>query len=278
MISLGERNKVLIIGDSGVGKSSLVHLICHGRPVASASWTIGASIELKDHEYAEGTPHQRSAIIELWEIGGSKSHFIARKLLFKDIHGIILVHDLTNCKSHDNLRKWLSEVFCNRDLSKEPVSFCHWLASVFFGAPPSFEGVGFDPEVLVERNIPVLVVGTKVDLASNSSRLIGSSGVAQDCRAEEISVDCTNPRSFAPGSTNAVTLSRFFDRVLERKCNRTTVDSNSKAFVVVDKARMRNPLPFSMQSASSYSSSNSSSRYPTSVFIPNTNSKYSHID
>ena len=274
MISLSERNKVLILGDSGVGKSSLVHLICHGKPITSASWTIGSSTAVKLHDYAEGTPHQKSALIELWDIGGSKSHFIARKILYKDLHGIILVHDVTNRKSHDNLRKWLSEVFCNRDLSKDPVDFFHWLSSVFFGAPPSFEGIDFDPEILADKNIPVLVVATKVDLDSNSTRLIGSSSIAQECSAEEIYVDCTNPRSLAPGSTNAVTLSRFFDRVVERKCNRTTVDAtSSKAFVVVDKTRLRNPL--SMQSTS-YSLFNSSNRYQTPVFIPN--SKYSHID
>ncbi|KFM78104.1 Rab-like protein 3, partial [Stegodyphus mimosarum] len=69
-----EKVKILVVGDSGVGKSSLVHLICHSEAITNPSWTIGCSVEVKLHEYKEGTPFQKTYFVELWDVGGSSSH------------------------------------------------------------------------------------------------------------------------------------------------------------------------------------------------------------
>lgn len=212
-----DRIKVLVLGDSGVGKSTLVHLITHPDQVKNGlSWTIGCSIEIKLHEYNQGTPSERTCLLELWDIGGSRSHFVARPILFTGFHGIILVHDLTNRKSHENLRKWLSEVFSPRDVSRVSTAFS---LSALFGAPPTYECMDFDKELFIEKNVPVMVIGCKLDLASSQNRRERTSSIAQECGAEEIFVDCHNEKSFAPASTNAVKLSRFFDKVVERKYN-----------------------------------------------------------
>ena len=55
-----DRVRILVLGDSGVGKTSLVHLIAKGAPLTSITYTIGASIEVKLHEYKEGTPSQKT--------------------------------------------------------------------------------------------------------------------------------------------------------------------------------------------------------------------------
>lgn len=93
--------KILVLGDSGVGKSSLIHLICHSTVLNSAHWTIGCSIDVKLHE---------DHFLEFWDIGGSRNHRIARSFLYQDYHGIILVFDATNNKSRANLGEWLLEV------------------------------------------------------------------------------------------------------------------------------------------------------------------------
>ena len=55
-----DRVRILVLGDSGVGKTSLVHLISQGRPLQQLSYTIGAQVEVKLHEYREGTPQQKT--------------------------------------------------------------------------------------------------------------------------------------------------------------------------------------------------------------------------
>lgn len=99
---------------TGVGKTSLVHLIAHNEALVSPGWTIGCSAEVKLHEYKEGTPSKQTFFIELFDIGGSISHQNTRGVFYNPTHGIILVHDLTNKRSHENLQRWLFEII-NKD-------------------------------------------------------------------------------------------------------------------------------------------------------------------
>jgi len=55
-----DRVRILVLGDSGVGKTSLVHLMAHSQPLRQLSYTIGATVEVKLHEYKEGTPSQKT--------------------------------------------------------------------------------------------------------------------------------------------------------------------------------------------------------------------------
>ncbi|XP_054263602.1 rab-like protein 3 [Macrosteles quadrilineatus] len=114
-----DKVKVIVVGDSGVGKTSLVHLVCHSEPISNPSWTVGCGVDVKLHEYEEGTPKQRSYFVELWDVGGSSSHRNARHVFYSSVHGIILVHDLTNRKSHQNLQKWLAEVLNREEGTKK---------------------------------------------------------------------------------------------------------------------------------------------------------------
>lgn len=196
-----DKVKIIVVGDSGVGKTSLVQLLCQTEPMTNPGWTIGCSVEVKLHEYKAGTPSEKTYFIELWDVGGSTSHQNSRSIFYNPVHGVILVHDLTNRKSHQNLRKWLGEVM-NKDVSKS-----------------TNNGYDYDPEQFAGIQIPILVVGTKADLAENlrDNVLSRMSSVAEECGADEINLDCNNTKHLSPGSTNAVKISRFFDKVIERR-------------------------------------------------------------
>lgn len=65
-VALADAVRVLVIGDKGVGKSSLVHLVCHGDVLRSASSTVGCSIEVSAHRYDD----KNATFIEWMDIGG----------------------------------------------------------------------------------------------------------------------------------------------------------------------------------------------------------------
>uniref|UniRef100_A0A1B6G0S0 Rab-like protein 3 n=1 Tax=Cuerna arida TaxID=1464854 RepID=A0A1B6G0S0_9HEMI len=237
-----DKVKVLLVGDSGVGKSSLTHLVCHNEPISNPSWTVGCSLEVKLHEYEEGTPKQKTYFIELWDVGGSSSHQNARGVFYNSVHGIILVHDLTNRKSHQNLQKWLAEILNREGGSKKE---------------------DFDPEHFVgSTQIPILVVGTKSDLVAQirNNNQPKSSFIAEECGADEIFVDCRQRRAFAAGTTNAVRLSRFFDKVIKLRYH-----SGTSLGPFSPNAR-RNP-PSTYSSPSSYNS-NSTYNSPSAYNSP----------
>ena len=108
-------------------------------------------------------------------------------------HSIVLVHDLTNRKSCLNLDKWLAEVM------RAEVGY-----TKYSGA---WDGAVTD---VGEVNIPLLVVGTKVDEA-NGSRL------PLHNRRSDIAEELGTQSSIGPGTSAATKLSRFFDKVITRQ-------------------------------------------------------------
>ncbi|KAL3284405.1 hypothetical protein HHI36_018565 [Cryptolaemus montrouzieri] len=194
-----KRVRIMVLGDSGVGKTSLVNLIAHNEPLKSPSWTIGCSVEVKLHEYKEGTKEQKTYFIEMWDIGGSNNHKNERHVFYNPCHGIILVYDSTNRKSEEHLNDWLQELMNDGSSSS--------LTSV-----TSFDE--FDPENFLGSNqIPILVVGTKLNQAS--SRKLNGKTFASQISADEILLDSRQVRYLAAGTSNAVKLSRFFDKVID---------------------------------------------------------------
>lgn len=202
-----DKVRVLVVGDSGVGKTSLTHLVANNEPLTSPGWTVGCAVEVKLHEYKEGTPSQNTFFIELWDVGGSISHKNTRGVFYNPTHGIILVHDLTNKKSHENLQRWLIEIL-NKD-GKD----------VLKGG----DVLDIDPEqFLGSTQIPILVIGTKLDMLdeNHKSKILNKTSagsIAEQCGADEICLNCHESRSLAAGTTDSVKLSRFFDKVIERK-------------------------------------------------------------
>ncbi|KAL4233170.1 Rab-like protein 3 [Mactra antiquata] len=195
-----DKVKILVLGDSGVGKTSLVHLVCHNEPTTNPSWTIGCSVDVKLHEYKAGTASEKTFFVELWDIGGCTGHQNSRQIFYNPVNGIILVHDLTNRKSQQNLRTWLAEVLRKDNKTAN-------------------NGYDYDPEEFAGNQIPLLVIGTKADQAEtirdkSKSR---TSSMAEEFGADQFDLDCQNVKYLSPGSTNAVKLARFFDKVIERR-------------------------------------------------------------
>lgn len=204
-----EKVKIIVLGDSGVGKTSLVHLICHGTPIAKPSWTIGCSPEVKIHDYKAGTALEKAYCIELWDVGGWSAHVDARPVFYNQISGVIVVHDLTNRKSQQNLRKWLLEV-----VDKTSLSSSSSLLSVTSEEPSATQNGDF-----IRWDLPILVVGTKQDIAGLSDTFGSrtSLNLASDNVVDEINLDCISTKFLSPGTGHSVKLCKFFDKVIDKK-------------------------------------------------------------
>lgn len=96
--------------------------------------------------------------------------------------------------------------------------------------------------------MPVLICGTKIDLVDEKTKKSNrTQQFASEIGAEEIFVDCRNSRSFQAGSTEAVKLSKFFDKVIERKY------FSRESSTIIDKRKFTNTL---IQSPTMESSTN----------------------
>ena len=95
-------HKVVLIGDSGVGKSSLVNSLFN-RYKESESSTIGCAYNLyKSKKYKTS--------LGLWDTAGQERFRSIIKVYFRNAHGVIFVFDLTNPKSYENITEWFDHV------------------------------------------------------------------------------------------------------------------------------------------------------------------------
>ncbi|CAD5335855.1 unnamed protein product [Arabidopsis thaliana] len=152
--------RVLVVGDSGVGKTSLVHLINKGSSIVRPPQTIGCTVGVKHITY--GSPasssssiqgdSERDFFVELWDVSGHERYKDCRSLFYSQINGVIFVHDLSQRRTKTSLQKWASEV----------------AATGTFSAPLPSGGPGGLP-------VPYIVVGNKADIAAKEGTK-GSSG------------------------------------------------------------------------------------------------------
>ncbi|CAH1162947.1 unnamed protein product [Phaedon cochleariae] len=205
-----DRVRILVLGDSGVGKTSFVHLAAHNEPLRSPSWTVGCSVEVKLHEYKEGTKDQKTYFIEFWDIGGSHIHRNSRSVFYYPCHGAILVHDLTNRKSEKNLHKWVREISKRQRERKDSNSY------MYVPYTSNLLSEDFDQESSFgSSSIPFLVIGTKLNQVEDRKSHTGH--MASHLGCDEIVMDCLQTRYLAAGTSNAVKLSRFYDKAIEMR-------------------------------------------------------------
>lgn len=101
--------RILVVGDSGVGKTCLISRLCHGNVDKNPSSTVGCKTDVRLHQVRIDNQEQQF-FIEFWEVGGHRNFKIGRSVFYRKVNGILLVHDLKNTKSFSNLREWLSEI------------------------------------------------------------------------------------------------------------------------------------------------------------------------
>ena len=98
--------KIILIGDSGVGKTSLLSRYMDEHFIANKPCTINADFKIKSITLDPLT----SAQITIWDTCGQEKYRSMTKQYFKDAHGIILMFDVCDKRSFADLNIWLDEI------------------------------------------------------------------------------------------------------------------------------------------------------------------------
>lgn len=98
------QKKILLLGDGAVGKTSLVHRFVEGVFNERYKATIGVDIFSK----VVGTPNGEVEL-QLWDLSGQQHFSAVRSKFYNKADGALLVFDLTNKKTFENLDSWLTE-------------------------------------------------------------------------------------------------------------------------------------------------------------------------
>ncbi len=124
--------KICVVGNGGVGKTSLVLRYCENTFKENYIMTIGSNFSTKTVDLQDYPQFQVK--LQIWDLAGQKHFSFVRPPFYRGATGIIYVFDLTRRSSFSDLIEWKAEV----------------------------------EKVVTQK--PTLLVGNKLDLANEGNR------------------------------------------------------------------------------------------------------------
>ena len=137
--------KIVAIGDSGVGKTSLIQMFEHTKFTESFKPTIGADFSNK-----EITIDGRIVTLQIWDTAGQERYQSLGTAFYRGADCCLLVYDITNPTSFENLITWKMS-FLQKSM------------------------------VLMPDTFPFIVVGNKLDIA-DEQRNVGYEKLQRFCK------------------------------------------------------------------------------------------------
>ena len=98
--------KILLLGDSSVGKTCFLKRYTDSTFQDAYLSTIGFDFKYKFVTLEEG----KTVKVQLWDTAGEERFRTIAKSYYKGAHGIVLIYDVTNRKTYDNIRKWMNQI------------------------------------------------------------------------------------------------------------------------------------------------------------------------
>ena len=105
--------KIILLGDSSVGKTSLILRFCDNKFLEIGTSTIGVDTKTKDVRH-----NGKKIELEIWDTAGQERFRTLAKNSVQGADGIILVYDITQKKTFSNIKHWYDNIKNNIDIDK----------------------------------------------------------------------------------------------------------------------------------------------------------------
>ncbi|KAL0479752.1 Ras-related protein Rab [Acrasis kona] len=97
--------KLLVIGDSGVGKSCLLLRYIDDTFTSQFTSTIGIDFKVRTLEVDD-----KKIKCQIWDTAGQDRFRTITNVYYRDAQGILIVYDVTDSKSFEGLRYWIKNI------------------------------------------------------------------------------------------------------------------------------------------------------------------------
>ena len=100
--------KVVLIGESGVGKTAITNYFLHETFESDIPVTTSAAYASKTIKYNEAKDIIK---FDVWDTAGQENYRSLARIFYKDAGVAILVYDMTNLKSFEQIQNyWCSQI------------------------------------------------------------------------------------------------------------------------------------------------------------------------
>ena len=100
-----QKVQLLIIGDSTVGKTSILSRYTNGEFNPHYLATVGLDFFKKDEVF-----NGKTIRIKIWDTAGQERYKSLTQGYFRNAEGIMIVYDVTNAVSFENLKYWIQSI------------------------------------------------------------------------------------------------------------------------------------------------------------------------
>ena len=98
--------KVLLLGDSTVGKTCFLLRYCDKTFQEAHLSTIGLDYRLKNMTLTSG----KKIKLQIWDTAGQDRFRAITKNYYKGANGIIIIYDVTNPQTYENVKIWITQI------------------------------------------------------------------------------------------------------------------------------------------------------------------------
>jgi small GTP-binding protein len=97
--------KFIIVGSSGVGKTAILKRLVEDQYTDDSQSTIGVEFDSTVLNIGD-----RKVKLQIWDTAGQERFRSIAKAYYRNAVGVIVVYDLTDRKSFDDLNSWLTDI------------------------------------------------------------------------------------------------------------------------------------------------------------------------
>jgi small GTP-binding protein len=106
--------KIIIIGESGTGKSCILHYLLESRFKRNQNHTVGVEFGCKHLEIAG-----KRIKLQIWDTAGQERFRSVTKSYYRGAAAAVLVYDITNTETFSKLTSWINDA---KALSSQDIS------------------------------------------------------------------------------------------------------------------------------------------------------------
>ena len=97
--------KIVLIGDSSVGKTNILSKYILDEYDPDTQATIGVELSTKNYTF-----DNNEVKVQIWDTAGQEKYRSITSSYYKGAHGCLLVYDITRKATFENIDKWLAEI------------------------------------------------------------------------------------------------------------------------------------------------------------------------